>query len=194
MGALVGAAITWAVVARPAGSPEASDPPASPGSANSPNSPGIAPPLPELPPTTSPGIVASGRLGDGTMWAIAARRVGPAVCSRLIVPGISLSPEEDCEGPGPPQNAFGSIRSRSAREDPARPALTWGTVSLATEVVRVSTAGGVVGETNTVGQGSGVGVRFFVLLVPRNVPATVVALGAHCQELSRVELPAVPPR
>ena len=178
IGALLGAGVMWAVVTRLDGrSTEATTP--------EPETTASTPPI---------RIIATGQLPDGSTWALSARAAGPAVCTRLVISSGGSLPGEDCDRPPPPDSAFGAVRTRTARGDPATFALTWGIVSLATERVRFSTADGVVGDVRPVGAGTGIGVRFFVAVMPRNVPSTLVAFGASGQELSRVELVPVPPR
>jgi len=133
--------------------------------------------------------LGTGELPGGLAWRLEARREG-GVCTTLTV------------SPGPPPRER-CLRSRSYRpvgntmtqllRGPTGPTyLTLGQASDRTERVRVAPDDAEPFEVPTLGGGTGLDVRFFVMHTTANAHMSLTALAADGSVLGRMERPKLP--
>ena len=133
--------------------------------------------------------LGNGDLPGGLSWTLDARRDG-GVCTVL-----NVSPGEPSRERCLRTQSFRPVGNTTTRvlESPAgRIYLTLGQVTDRAERVRIAPDGAQPFEVPTMGGGTGLDVRFFVMHTTENVHMSLSALAADGTVLGRVERPKLP--
>lgn len=133
--------------------------------------------------------LGKGELPGGLSWTLEARREGGVCTLFTISPGPAA--QERCIRRGS-YRAVGNTFTRINRGPAGTTYVTLGQVSDRTDRVRVGASGATPYEVPTLGGGTGLEVRFFVMYTTANVAVSFTALAADGSELGRVDRPVLP--
>jgi hypothetical protein len=133
--------------------------------------------------------LGSGELPGGFTWTLAARREG-SVCTQLTTTPGPAAPERCLRSRS--YRPIGNTSTRLLRGTTGTIYLTVGQASEQAERIRVTPDGVAPFEVPTLGGGSGLDIRFFVMHTTANVAVSFTALAADGTELGRVDRPKLP--